>query len=228
MKVSGTFVAREAATHVDIGFIPDHIKAYELTSTAEVMYDWYRCLYDKASTFMYGISHHGDGAIADVGSADDGFIPYEEGEDVGVSLPNPQSGKLEKATVTDWNTATTNYSSGASDRTATTLGTVVRPPIHNGYVYELKTGAAAGTSEPTAGWGTVPGELSTDGGSNVWICRKEVLAKGGGMGFTIGATLSVNTDIWVFEAEKHLRSEDMGDADSGDPVSFDRGGHVTN
>jgi len=217
MKVSGTFVARELATNVDIGFIPDHIKAYELTSTAEVMYDWYRCLYDKASTFMYGISHHGDGAIADVGSADDGFIPYSEGEDVGVLAEHPTSGKLVRVTVADWSSDNSDNAVARAATTSPVIGTFLRPTTHNGYVYECITAGTSSGTEPT--WPTVPGETVLDS-DVLFICRKEIVAKGGGQGFTIGVTLSVNSDVWAFEAEKHLRSEDMGDADDGDPVSF--------
>ena len=217
MKVSGTFIARELATPVDIGFIPDHIKLYELTSTAEVMYDWYRCLYDKGSTFMYGISHNGDGALADVGSADAGIIPYEEGEDVGIMIEHPTSGKLVKTTAADWTSDNSTNAVAKAASASPVIGTCLRPTTHNGYVYECITAGTSSGTEPT--WPTVPGETVLD--NNVlFICRKEIVAKGGGQGFQIGVDLSVNTDIWVFEAEKHLRSEDMGDADDGVPVRF--------
>ena len=49
--------------------------------------------------------------------------------------------------------------------TAYTLGEVVRPPTHNGYVYECVQGGTTGSSEP--GWGTVQDQEFGDG-SVIW------------------------------------------------------------
>lgn len=224
MKVSGTIIADGNAINVNIGFIPDYIEAFELTSDPEIVYRWFRCLAERdgatAATFMYGIEDDGAGAIEYCADADDGFIAYDATDQAGsVLIENPSTHRLEPQAVLDW-LAATNYSTGGTDRSATVVGTIIRPPTHNGYVYELKTGVGAASSEPTAGWGTTPGETSTDGGSNVWICRVENIAKNGGIGFTIGSNQSVDSDVWVFKAERHDRVGDMGDADGADPLSF--------
>jgi len=224
MKVSGTLIADGSVIYVDIGFIPDYIELFELTSDPEIVYRWFKCLYERdtaaAASFMYGICDDGAGALAPAADGDNGFIPYDAaGEAMSVMIVDPSTGILKPQTVTDW-VAATNYSTGGTDRSATAIGTIVRPPTHNGYVYELITGSGAGTSEPTAGWTTTPGETSTDGGSNIWMCRRENICVNGGVGFAIGATLSVNSDIWAFTAERHDRIGDMGDAASAAPLSF--------
>lgn len=224
MIASGTVIADGSAINVNIGFIPDYIEAFELTSDPEIVYRWFRCLAERdgatAATFMYGIEDDGAGAIEYCADADDGFIAYDATDQAGsVLIENPSTHRLEPQSAADW-LAATNYSTGGTDRSATVVGTIIRPPVHNGYVYELKTGTGVAATEPTAGWGTVPGETSTDGGSNVWICRVENIAKNGGIGFTIGSNQSVNSDVWVFKAERHDRTGDMGDADGADPLSF--------
>lgn len=218
MKISGTFVAHGSAIPVDIGFIPDYIEAFELTSDPEVVYRWYRCLYDKASTFMYGIADDGAGALSDCGSANGGFIPYEgrKTPQVLVESPVPETGDL---AVPCFNYAYQIANSVTpTARSATVIGTMVRPDTANGYVYECTTTTGACAAEPT--WPTTPGGTVTDSASNVWTCREENIALTGGMGFQVGSTLSVNSDIWVFKAENHDRHGDMGDADGQDPVKL--------
>ena len=228
MKVSGTFIADNNAINVNIGFIPDYIEAFNLTTGPEVL-RWFRCLAERdgatAATFMYGVEYDSgaDGTLEYCADADDGFIAYDATDEAGsVLIENPSTHRLEPQSVADW-LAATNYSTGGTDRSATVVGTIIRPPVHNGYVYEVKTGVGVATSEPTAGWGTTPGGLSTDGGSNVWICRVENIAKNGGIGFTLGATQSTDSDVWVFKAERHDRMGDMGDAAGAQPTSFRKG-----
>lgn len=225
MIVSGTLVADGSAINVNIGFVPDYIEAFNLTTGPEV-FRWYRCLADRdgptAALFMYGVEYDSgaDGTLEYCADADDGFIEYDApDESMSVMLIDPSTGLKSPQAVTDW-LAATNYSTGATDRSETVVGTIVRPPTHNGYVYELITGSGAGISEPSAGWGTTPGENTTDGGSNIFKCRVEELGTDGGKGFTIGATLSNDSDIWVFKAERHDRMGDMGDADAAAPLSF--------
>jgi len=225
MRVSGTFIADGDAINVNIGFVPDYVEAFELTSDPEIVYRWYRVLSDRnaatAATFMYGIVDDGAGALSYAAAATNGFIAYDAPDEAGgVLIENPSTHRLESQSVLDW-LAATNYSTGGTDRSATVIGTIVRPIIHNGYVYELITGTGAGTGEPT--WGTTPGETSTDSGSNIFMCREENVVKEGGIGFTLGATISVNSDIWVFKAERHDRMGDMGDAAGAQPTSFRKG-----
>ncbi len=234
MKVSGFVVSNGAAINVDIGFIPDYVELYnfDADATANLGLKWFRCLADDPETAAhgrYGVAIADGGDITYAAAAANGIIPYDEGKRLQVLLPDPKTGKLIKVRLgvtadsiiyaVDYNPLT-NYNTNGVIRALTVTGTLIRPTVHNGCVYELKykTAGAAG-AEPT--WSTVPGEETTDTIGNIWICREENIAKGGGLGFTIGSSLAATADdVIVFKAEKHIRSEDMGDAAIADPVSF--------
>lgn len=235
MQVSGHIISNDEAINVDIGFIPDYVELYLLDAgaTANLGLKYFGCLADdpeSAAHGRYGIAVDDAGDITYAAAATNGIIPYDEGKRLQVLLPDPKTGKLIKVRLgvtadsiiynVDYNPLT-NYNTNGVIRALTVTGTLIRPTVHNGCIYELKSkhsDAAAGT-EPT--WGTVPGGETSDGLGNVWICREENIAKGGGLGFTIGATLaSTADDVIVFKAERHDRSGDMGDAAIADPVSF--------
>jgi len=216
MIVSGTFTADGNQLDIDIGFVPDFVEAYELTSTAEVIYRYYRALADAETTGQYGLEDSGAGVISACATAAAGFAAYTGSKVPRVMIPDPISEELVPALVTgDY---TTTIGSAATARTVTDLGTVIRPSAaaHNGYVYECLTAGTA-SAEPT--WPTVPGETVLDN-DVLWICRKEIICKASGQGFSIGATLSVNSDLWAFKAERHDRMGDMGDAAVSDPITF--------
>ena len=217
MKVSGCFIADGNALDIDIGFIPDHVEAFELTSTAEVLYRFFRCLQEAATTGQYGLVDDGAGVISACADAANGIQSYTGSKVPRVMIPDPITNELVPALVIgDW---TTTISSNAAARSATDIGHIVRASAgaHNGYVYECTTDGTGSGTEPT--WPTTPGESVTDN-STIWICRKEILCKASGQGFTIGATLSVNSDLWCFIAERHDRVGDMGDAAVSDPITF--------
>lgn len=219
--VSATFLADGNALNIDIGFIPDYVEAFELTSAAEVVYKWYRCLEDAEVTAgRYGIEDDGAGVLTECATADAGFAPWNGSKNSYVLIPDPADNKLRPVPIYGDYDATANYSSVGTDRSTTAIGTIIRPSAtkHNGFVYELITGVTTASTEPD--WGTVPGELTLDTGLNVWMCREENIVKMAGKGFTIGADLSVNGDLWVFKAERHDRMGDMGDAADGDPITF--------
>lgn len=217
MKVSGTFIADNAiAANIEIGFIPDYLEAIDLTTTL-IIYRWYRCLADAETTGQYGIADDGAGVISECASADYGFLPYDEGENNRVLIENPSTGLLVPQSVYGDYGAAVDYSSVGAARSTTAIGTIVRPTTHNGYVYELITTASGTDTEPT--WPTTPGE-TVDAGYHIWMCREENFTKGGGKGFTVGASISTDSDVWVFRAERHDRTGDMGDADGPDPVNF--------
>lgn len=215
--VSGHFTASTAAVNVECGFVPDYIRAIAAIGGTEVSFEWFKVLYDNvvAAKGKYGFVVDA-AAPAHVAAAINGFIPYDTSA-IGVKVSSPVPGAKDVfASVSDWAKGT-SYSTG--ERTATTIGTIVRPPTHNGFVYELTTDTGDGTSEPSS-WPTVPGETCTDGGSNIWTCREEVVAQRGVKGFTVGATICTDGNEWVFKAEKHDRYTAMGDADSDNPVTF--------
>lgn len=227
MLVSGTFIADNAiAANIDIGFIPDYIEAIDLTTTLKI-YRWHRVLYEKSGNtyagFMYGSTDDGAGALSPSASAAYGFSPYDEGEALRVLIEHPSTGvDTAKAVTGDWTTA---RATGASARGTTSIGTIIRPTTHNGYVYECTTAmTTGGATEPT--WGTVVGGTTADGTGSAgrWMCREENLTKRGGMGFTVGASISTDSDVWAFKAERHDRVGDMGDSADYDPISFPKEG----
>jgi len=224
MIVSGTFVADNAiAANIDIGFIPDYVELIADVSDTELMVRYFSCLADAETTGQYGIIDDGAGALSMCASAAYGIAAYDEGEAFRVLIENPSTGKdTAKAVTGDWTTA---IATAATARSATAIGTIIRPTTHNGYVYECTTAMTTGAAtEPT--WGTVVGETTTDGTGSLgrWICREENLTKRGGKGFTVGASISTDSDIWVFKAERHDRTGDMSDAANLDPVSFSKEG----
>jgi len=215
--VSGKFLASTAAVNVECGFVPDYIEAFSALGGTEIKYEWFKVLYDYAAagTGMYGFVT--DVAPAHVAAGTNGFIPYDTSVE-SVLLPAPDGNGYMKASSITVYSGTTDYSgAGYSARSATALGTVVRPTTRNGFVYECTTNGGTDATEPT--WPTVPGD-SIDGGNNVWICREERVVRTGVKGFTVGATICTDGEYWVFKAEKHDRYNYMGDADVENPVTF--------
>ncbi len=217
-KISGTVIATADVMNVDIGFIPDEVWLWTALGGTELSYHWLRVLADKAGTGQYGVLDSA-GAKSTPTTAATGIIPYNGAETPRVRIVSPDGDGFTQALVYgDWSAAV-DYNSVGTDRSVTAIGTIVRPPTHNGKVFELTTGTGSGTSEPTT-WDVAPGESVTDGGSNIWICREEDIVRAAGLGFTIGATICSDGEILAFTAEKHLKYRDLGDADSTDPVTL--------
>lgn len=208
MKVSHTFVADGNAMIIGFGFIPSEIHAIAALGGTELRYDWYKVLSDAEASGRYGIKDDGAGALTVSTAEADGFAEYDSVTN-GVMIESPKPGVgLIEAAVSDWAAST-----AATARTATAIGTIVRPTTHNGYIYECTTSGTGHTTEPT--WPTVPGDTVTEGaGSIVWTCREETVANTGTKGITIGATISTDSDVWVITAETHDKFTDKGD--SGD------------
>ncbi len=222
MKVSARFEADGAAMNFDIGFIPDEIHLFRDLDggTNELEYRWLRVLADAENDARYGIAFDASGVPAAAADADNGIIPYNEGEDNAVLLVSPSTGKLIRATVADWTSA---RSTAATARSITALGTVLRPTKHNGRVYECTTAGTSSGTEPTdAAWDVEIGETVSDNDVR-FTARKEIMTKGGGQGFTIGTTISTDGEEWSFTAEQHDKYEDLGDVDGFDPVKFSEG-----
>ena len=207
------FVADGGLMNFDIGFKPTYVELISALGGTELVHRYFEVLADDELTGQYGIIDDGAGVLG-ANSSGSGIIPYEEGDDLGVMILHPGTGELVAATVADW-LAATSYSSG--ERTATAIGTIVRPPTHNGKVFELTTDTGSGTSEPSS-WDVEPGETVTDGGSNIWTCRKEIVKKAGGQGFAVEAGISTDSEKWVARAVKDDRVANLGDIDGYDPI----------
>jgi len=204
MKVSHTFIADGNAMIIGLGFIPDEVHAIAALGGTELRYDFYRVLADNAVSGQYGIKDDGAGVLTPSTAAADGFATYDSAiNGVMIESPKPGIGEVEAA-VSDWS------NTSATARTATAIGTIVRPTTHNGYIYECTTSGTGNATEPT--WPTVPGQTVTEAsGSIVWTCRTEKVSRSGTKGITIGATISTDSDVWVLIAESHDKMSDKGD-----------------
>ena len=216
--VSGKLIAANGvATHVECGFIPDHIQLIKDLGGTEKHFKFMRVLYEHAVTATGKYGYDIDGVPANLAGADDGFIPYDTDID-SVLLPAPDGdGVVPAASIADYDDAEAAYVARDLSAGVEVLGSVVRPTVHNGYVYECIVSGGAGVTEPT--WPTKVGDTVSDN-ANTWICRAERTVKRGVKGFTIGATLSIDGQYWFFKAEKHDRFNFMGDADVENPVTF--------
>ena len=207
MKVSHTFIADGNAMIIGLGFLPAEVHGIIDINDTELRIDYYKVLKDAAAVGLYGIIDDGAGVLAPCASAAYGISEYDSVVN-GVLVDSPKPGKgLIEAAVSDWAAASTTPTA----RTATAIGTIVRPPTHNGRVFECTTATGTYTTEPSS-WDVVPGETVTDGGSNVWTCRQEIVSQSGQKGISIGASISTDGDVWVITAETHDKMSDKGDA----------------
>ena len=203
MKLNmGSFVADGNAIDVNVGFVPDFVIAFEgYEETNPAIHYWSRDRIDAASALgQFGLIMSGTGTVTVHADADNGFAELDEATNK-ILLPAPDGDGERQADVP--NPYTLARSSAATARSTTALGTVLKPSRGNetGYVYECTT-AGTGSAEPD--WPTVPGESITDG-STVFICREEKVVQGNVKGFTVGATISTDTDEWswlAFAADK--------------------------
>lgn len=218
--VSGHFIARAAAYNVDIGFIPDYVKLWTALGATELKYEWYKVLEDAATSGRYGILDTA-GAKSTPTTEATGIIAYNASILKAMLIP-PSGGKNVPATIYgDFAYAKAqNLTPTARTTVSNVMGSIIRPTLKNGFLYECTAsgGGMSGLTEPTT-WPTIPGETVSDG-SNTWTCRNEKLKWVGGKGFTVGVTVANNGEICCFKAETHDRAEDMGDADTSDPVSY--------
>lgn len=208
--VSGHFTGSSDQCNVICGFVPDYVEMLLTAGGTELVFRWYKALYDNAAAAKgkYGFVDDGAGVLTHAAAAANGIIPYDPGSAPMVFLPAPNgNGEVKVALAAD-------FVAGATQPTARTVsvpGTTVRPSTHNGFVYECTATAGVYGTEPT--WGTTIGGTTSDG-TNTWTCRPEKVTAGGGMGFTIGVDVAITDgDTCAFRAEKHDRIVNYGDAD---------------
>jgi|TARA_R100000501_G_C2594292_1_gene93322 hypothetical protein len=219
-KVSKRFIADGNAVNIDLGFIPDFVTIFDgLDNTSPNIYYHFRELEDNALDAQYGILLTGTTGVVTKLGGTNAIVQGYNTVAVGVNLdsPAPAGGKV-ASTPWDWGIdASTVNAATPTARTATAVGTVVRPSTRNGYVYECTTSSGACTSEPTT-WGTTVGGTTTDGGSNVWTCREEEIVTHGGIGINIGSDQQTSDDVCIVIAEQWDKIENGGDAADRDPV----------
>jgi len=213
--VSGTFIASGSATNVECGFEPDYVELYSALSGTELGFKFFKCLADAATSGQYGIAIANAGDVSVCASAAAGIATYNTAANkVLIESPVIGTGKV-AVSVTDW---TSSVSTAATARSTTAIGTVVRPTTHNGRVYECTTAGTSSGTEPTT-WTTTVGGTVTDN-DVVFTCREEETIREGCQGFTVGADIATDSEIWVFKAEKHDMTGNLGDADATNPVRF--------
>lgn len=202
------FIADAAAVNIGLGFKPDFaILAVNLGGTNPNLIIYSKQLEDTQT--IYGLLLTGSsGIITRITSAASGLAALDaKYHQVMVESPVPGKGEV-PCDVSDW-AAGTSYASGA--RSATAIGTIIRPPTHNGYVYELTTASGNGTTAPSS-WGTTPGGATTDGGSNVWTCREEKVITKGAQGLTMGASVASDNNVCSLWALGFDVDRNAGDA----------------
>jgi len=209
---TGYFQSDGNATNVILGFVPDRVEVMINTEgTNPEVYIWSRSYALSGLTDIYGWKEKGSDGVRSVNAdAANGIIAFNSsGAYAMIESPIPGAGK--KATVVQtWAVGITPVA-----RAATVIGTILRPTVKNGYVYECTTltGIIAG-AQPT--WPTTIGGTVTDADSNVWTCRMEEVVRGGGKGFTVGATLQTDSQYVHFIAWRTDKDRYLGDAADGD------------
>ena len=209
---TGFFLQDGNAVNVILGFVPDHLELNIGTDASDdgITIKWSRAMYEAGLTDKYGQQIAADGTVTGLETAAKGVKPFDSsGDYVNVVSPIPGVGK-KPTVVQTWATGIT-----PTARSATAIGTILRPTSKNGRVYECTTasGAIAG-AEPT--WPTALGATVTDADSNVWTCINEEVVRGGGKGFTLGATPNTDGDYCSFVAIKSDKDRYLGDAADGD------------
>lgn len=195
------------AAIIDLGFVPD-ICDMEIDDGTNVDHTrYFNQLEDDNDIFGY-LTNGSDGVRTRLTTAATGLSAFDTSVD-GVVLPAPDGNGEENSLVTDYSTTTT-YTA----RSATVLGSAVRPTTRNGLVMELTTasGGAAGT-EPT--WPTVAGNSVTANSGDVWIARDEKTIKIGRKGITIGASVANNTDGLIAQIVATKLDSDPAEVDAG-------------
>lgn len=193
-----------------LGFIPKVVKVTVMSATNPDQYTWYGEQQEDSSeastgNWEYGILNTGStGILTYMDTVAKGISAYDGSKVLQVLIENPSTGDDEAVTLA------ADFVAGAAQptaRTATAVGTVVRPSTHNGYCYECTISAGVYGAEPT--WPLTPGTTISDG-TNTWITREENLVASEGLGITLGGTLLENDKIVYVEAYRG-EAVDVGD-----------------
>ena len=223
------FVADGNQKRVDLGFIPEKVQVIInfLTGENPNVYEWCPWMEDE-STALYGILNTGSTGVLSIPTTAATGISKLDAEYAGVLVPAPDGGAdvfmipENYSTTQDYSSTYTQTGTGdtvtCTARTASAPGTIVRPTTRNGFVYELATSTAAGTTEPT--WPTTLGETVTDGGANVWTCREEQVYTRGAQGIIIGATTQTDGHINCVVAWKGAEYKNLGDSAEAGNAGF--------
>ncbi len=214
-KVGGSFIADGNAVNLDLGFVPDKFRAWVALGGTILVMEWFKDLANNVTASgQFGITDTA-GTKSLNATAAAGFAAYDGGIVQKVLLPSPSGdGETAASLPNPWTQA---RSTAATARSATALGTIIKPTTNNvtGYIYECTTAGTGGATEPT--WPTSKGEYVTDG-STIWITRDEKVKNISAKGVTIGASIGTDSDEWSYEAELWESVAPEKDAVLFDPV----------
>jgi len=195
-----------------LGFIPSYVEATVMEGTNPVTYRWYgkqmqESLVGIADSTEFGIKRTGaDGVETYMDTVAKGISAYDGSKIVQTRIENPATGIKEAVTIDP------DFVAGAAQptaRTASLVGSVTRPSVHNDYVYECTASAGVYGTEPD--WPIVPGETVSDG-TNTWICREQDVVAGEGLGITLGGTLLTNDEeVFIVAMRDQSEVQDVGD-----------------
>jgi len=217
-KYGGELIAQGTSISVDVGVIPDKVIATaKAEETNPLIYTWYKERANTAnSNAQYGYLLTGStGVITKCADGDNGIQEYDTVE-LKYLGQSPDGNGEASASIYGTYAYGIAQTKTPTARSTSVFGTIIRPTVANGLIYECTTTSGAMAVEPT--WGTVLGGTTTDSNSNVWTARNEKLKNVGAKGFVIGTTISTNTDEWTWEAEVWDSVAPERDAASYDPV----------
>jgi len=208
--VQRTLYGQGNAYNLELGFIPTYVEIFKQhdTVTSASVLKWWGKEYEDDAVVDAADQEYGviiTNGTQSEGTANTGISSYDGAKtpQVLVESPIPAKGDLKRDCFSfAYHKA---KSTNPTARSATVIGTMLRPTIANGYVYECttKVGAMTALTEPT--WPKTPGETITDG-SNTWTCREENIVANKGLGITLGSSLAsagVPLFITAYEADQY-------------------------
>ena len=214
---TGYFVGNGLAVNIILGWVPDFVMLIgDMTTSLDMLY------WQSSACRAAGGGGSQNGWISDIaqgsanlalnGAAATGIVDYNADVNMASVLsPIVNRGEVKKPV-----TLYTAYTAVAPiARTATIVGSVIQPTVRNGRLYECTTSNAVTTAAGEPTWPITPGATVT-AETNVWTCIESKLSKGGGQGFTVGATVVANGELAVFWAWRTDDEKYMGDAAQGD------------
>ena len=214
----GYFKGNGLDVNIILGWVPDFVIVIaDVLTTTDIHY-WQSTACKVGSATRYGwITANAQGTDnLEINGTGEGIIDYNTSFPAAVVMsPIVGRGYVKKpinqyAVTTAW-----------VARSATIVGSVIRPTVRNGFLYECTTYlAATGTPEPT--WPTVLGGTVTEGTSgNVFTCIEDRQVQGGGQGFTVECLVVADEEHAFFMAWRADDEKYMGDAsDYGNIMSL--------
>ena len=189
------WIADGGLANIPVGFIPDHVKIYELgADTAILLYEWFRLQGELASGKQEGISIL-EGATANLADAG-GISAYDTS---GI-----------QPSILDYTLA---RSTAATARTNLAPGTFLKPstssPTDKDAIFECIV-AGTGSAEPT--WPDGIGQNVLDGTVR-WERVNQAISARGYKGFTIAAALQTDSAIMIAKCMKATEVVHLGDVD---------------